>query len=201
MGNKVAVGFDDSNDDDLIIVEGLQKIKQGVLNADLQLICDGYNHITGDEIQPVAVKKKNRVEKIRELMKNSDTPKEKPVTKKPVKRRGKNTIDSLKKELLDLGFTEDELEDQTKEQMEQMLAGDNVQVQKGGKRFGKGKIQIITAGFDEEEFENNKIAHKKALKFTGGPVKRNTSLPKDNSDDPNAGFRVYSNNTKKIENE
>ena len=55
-------------DDDKIIIDGLTTIRTGIIERDWQIICDGFNLITGESLEPQL----SRVERIREAFKNNN---------------------------------------------------------------------------------------------------------------------------------
>lgn len=133
-------------DEDMIIVSGLMEIKRGIEEQDWQVVCDGYKIITGEEIKPVEVKL-SQVERVRKLM-NEQKPSSKKVNKKQP------------------DVEDDDVDDGTL----------SVITQKGGTRFGSGKLQIITDKEDENEAEKNAQLVKKRIKMPKrskytGPIK------------------------------
>jgi len=143
----------DLTDDD-IIANGLSIIREGIVHGNWQLICDGYKLITLEELPVPKAEVKNtkfNLDKIRSKVKNTQKVKKPKKTNKIVK---------------------DDLDDDTELE-------DNFQ--KGGKNFGRGKIQIISVPKDEEEIKTNLMLSKKKIKNT---TKRKAFKPSynENSD-------------------
>lgn len=82
-------------DNDDIIVDGLLKIKNGVETNSMQLICDGYNLITNENLKPVVAETKSRLDNIREKIANK---KNKSSSKKQRNKVDEDDIETVEKE-------------------------------------------------------------------------------------------------------
>jgi hypothetical protein len=151
--------------DDEVIIQGLGLIREGLVNNDLQKIYDGYNSISGEDLKPP---QKSRLEKIRGSIKGETAvcSDEEP---KPAK---------SKKKLVD-----EEANIDIKEHS-----------QKGGSRFGRGKIKVITTPVDEKMAKLNEEIASKTQKMKRSPASTQTIADRFRNPD---GDITYSDNFRK----
>lgn len=141
MGNVVAT---DMADDDEVISKGLLNVRDGILNGNWDAVCEGYNSISGENLEPFQYAK-SRLEKIRDNMKLGE---DKEVGGLPVvpkiKKSQKKTPETPKEEGVAI---------LTKEE---------------------GKMKVITNEFDQEEADFNKKMDSKSMKLPSPPRKHIT---------------------------
>jgi len=122
------------NEEDELIANGLKKIRDGLIKNDILLVYEGYNDISGENLEPPK-KVYSRLEQIRNAIVEDN------LDIKPEK--VKKTPKTPKKEII----KDEEL-------------GDNIAIlenkQSGGKRFGQGQITIISNEQNQDEIEQNK---------------------------------------------
>jgi hypothetical protein len=82
------MAFNKNKSEDDIIAESFILIKEGILNGDWIKVCEAYENISGEKIEP-PVKTETRLEKIRKVLSKSNKS-EKVNSKKPVKNNKKN---------------------------------------------------------------------------------------------------------------
>lgn len=141
------------NDEDILIGKGLKLVRKGIVDGSWDIVCKGYNLISGEELEPA--QKKTRLEIIREeIQKGEDSPiihaTEMPSTE------GGQIVE----------LPADRLPDE-----EGIVPA--IKTQKGGKRFGQGEITVISTAPDAKEMEQNRHDYKKAPvspKARGGNV-------------------------------
>lgn len=124
----------------------MQNIREGILSGEWLLVCKGYNSISGEELAPY--QKRSRLDNIRELLHQP-------------------TI-----EVKDIDKDIPNQENYQKDEEGLPIIGSTVEYrQKGGERFGKGEITIISSDkIPNEAEENAKNSRPRRV------VKRNTEL-------------------------
>lgn len=146
------------NDDDILIGKGLKLVRKGIVGGSWDIVCQGYNLISGEELEPA--QKKTRLEIIREEIQKDDDSTIIHATELPQEiYRSKDTITSIE-------LPTDRLPDE-----EGIVPA--IKTQKGGKRFGQGEITVISTAPDAKEMEQNRNDYKKAPvspKARGGNV-------------------------------
>jgi hypothetical protein len=183
------------NNEDQIIADAFLTLRQGILEGNWQLVCDAYEAVSGERI--ALEKPKTRLEKIREAM-NLDTEEVQAEPEEKVISIESMTVKELKTYLLGVGIKEKDLKNKNKSQLLDLLPQTSVSEPvvktinedeiKGGDRFGRGTVKIISDGFDPIEAGLNKKAAEKKTKL---PASVRSAPIKDNSEDDSAEFRFY----------
>lgn len=176
--------------EDYIIAQAFILIKEGVESLDWNKICDAYENITGEKIQPPE-KKKSRLENIREMMQTSSS-NEKNEENKLILLADEDVKDltapQLKKKLIDIGIENDNIKNMKKAQLLRLLneKQNSLKLPKPNRKDSdKPNIQIISSPYDSSEAEKNeKIA---STKIKTKPAKRGFSFK--NNDDDEAAIR------------
>lgn len=128
--------------EDEIIASGLNTILEGITSGDFQKVCDGYNSITGEEVEPPEVAPKlTKLQRIKAL-RDAKLPKE---NKKPTEKPSKKKPPQNDEEVTDSEIIE--------------IKGE------GGKIFGRGEITFITVPEDEQTQAANKLVSRKKLRL------------------------------------
>ena len=149
------------------IVNGLEKIRTGILSLDWQLVVDGYNLASGENLElPTKEPEKSKTELIRQKLQ------ERLVTKTVKKSKAKDP----KSEVVSLSDVEEILKSKYKQNPIDAVKNGNkerdeedvvptFQSQKGGKVFGQGNILVIQDAFDSDEAKKNKEIAEKTIKI------------------------------------
>lgn len=152
-----------SNDYEFIM-SGLDKIREGIILGDWNAVCDGFNSITGENLEPLDKPKKpksnkEKAQELKDLFKTRSKSESKPKPKS--KKNNKTKVDTDGEILID----ESEVKDK------RMKAKANY--------YGKKNPIIITTEIDEAEKEENRLLSKKKNKI--GLAKKRITGPKDTS--------------------
>jgi hypothetical protein len=188
--------------EDQIIAQAFLSIRQGIITGDWNLVCQAYEAISGEKLEPPRQKPKSRLEAIREQMGldtvESDEETEETQSEGSIIDISLMSPAQLKELLLKKGYKNSDFKGKKREDLLELLLKpsplepDVKSIQEteiqGGKRFGLGKVKIISDQFDPVEAEANKRLARSKMP----PVKRST-MPTDNSDDENSDFRFHKN--------
>lgn len=167
-------------DEDKIIANAIMQIKEGILSLNWQLIADSYAAISGEKINvPTIIKKEtSRLDAIRNMMKATS----------PLDMNVKD----LKSFLLKQGYKASDFKNKKKEQLVEMIKAEEIIMseiepplsidnstelvhtedgvygvklteQDGGRKFGQGKIQVISTAEDQEQIQENQRSNKKKI--------------------------------------
>lgn len=176
--------------EDQIIAQGFKLLREGIVAGDWQRVCDSYELVSGEKLDPPNQKPKSRLESIREMI-LSDVPAATEEPQQKIVDATKLSMNELKEALLKRGFGPDRLKGKKKDQLMELLnkpigyepvsQGSAVQEFQGGNRFGQGKIKVISDPYDPLEASLN--AKLKIHKDTRMPT---TEKPSD----PDADFRL-----------
>ena len=155
-----------------VIVNGLIKIKEGVLNQDWNAVCEGYAEITGEDLKP----KESKLAKIRRLTAEKQA-------QKPVKQK----VSKETKAKSDIVIAQPEDVVALTEENEPVIDPNEVVVKQ------VGKLKFITTKADpKEKAKNEQIAAKQDVM----PVERRGIQLVDTSNLPdNATVRANPNPT------
>jgi hypothetical protein len=137
-----------SENEDQIIADGLLLIRHGVYEANWQEVLNGYNMITAEGLELPEIKKKSRLENIREKMGTAPKVLEDVPMAKPSK-------EDVSAEGGEINISDTEIRTTT---IERKPEG------KGGKRFGTDSVGIISTGVDLKEKEKNERINKLTMK-------------------------------------
>lgn len=155
-------------EEDVLLAKGMILIKEGILQNNLKSIENGYNLITDEGISFPTVESKTKLERLKETLKQAETPSE----------------DGIKEEIA--GVDKPIKAKKSSSKKSKLDNEENVSIiiteQKGGTKFARDGIQIISSEPDEDEIKSNKLAAKKT---TNTQIKQRTSPPRDNSNDEN----------------
>jgi hypothetical protein len=152
------------NNEDKIIAEAFISIRTAILEGNWQLVCDAYESISGEKLDPPE-EEKSRLDNIRDLMQaQEDKPKP---GRKPKKEKPEVVIATEKEATEEVAISSGEL-------VEQKI---------------KNGMTVITTEFDEQEASLNKVVAAKKSKL---PTVKRSSQIIDNSDDENADSRFHS---------
>jgi hypothetical protein len=188
--------------EDQIIAQAFLSIRQGIITGDWNFVCQAYEAISGEKLEPPRQKPKSRLEAIREQMGldtvESDEETEETQSEGSIIDISLMSPAQLKELLLKKGYKNSDFKGKKREDLLELLLKpsplepDVKSIQEteiqGGKRFGLGKVKIISDQFDPIEAE----ANKRAARTKMPPVKRST-MPTDNSDDESSDFRFHKN--------
>lgn len=155
-----------------IVTNGLLQIKQGIQEGNWQIVCDGYNYISGEALTPKIESKKTSLKGLRDALRNQGITRPKDQPEVQVK-----TDDSSKV----LEDVQELVEKAIKIPVE--VTDSDIKEEKAGKQT------VISAGFDPEEAKANELLNKKKPKVK---VSR-SKPPTDNSQDEDAAIRFHQN--------
>lgn len=126
---------------------GLKSVKEGILSGQWELVCSGYNSISGENLQPF--KKVSRLDDIRELLHQPTV----------VISQAAHRLETTESEIV------------TDSNGLPIIGATQEHKQKGGEKFGRGEITIIsTDKIPNEAKANAKNSRPRRV------VKRNTEL-------------------------
>lgn len=130
------------------MLNGLRNIREGIVSGSWLLVCDGYNSISGEDLKPY--KKISRLDNIREML-------HQPTIESTEVEVNANTNTNTNTNIDDEGLP--------------IIGATKEYRQKGGERFGKGEITIISSDkIPNEAEENARNSRPRRV------VKRNTEL-------------------------
>jgi hypothetical protein len=197
------------NEDD-IIAQGLVLVRTGIIENDWSKICEGYNSISGENLQP-PTKPKSRLERIRESIQgqtdetqtientavvDNDNDNTEVTTEELISFDNMTVVD-LKEHLASFDIKIDSLKGKKKQDLIKLckqLAETKkatlevlVQKQKGGEKFGMGEITVISDPYDPELAIKNMALAAKTLKMPN----RKSVVVRDTSGDEDADYRYY----------
>jgi hypothetical protein len=132
--------------DDQVIIDGLMKIRAGIINDSWDEVCEGYNSITGEALEHVSkAPPPTRLERIRGALATKDSAE--PATEAPKNAKSSSRVKTA---------AEIKEEDRAKDQ-EEPVSENEVVIQK------KGDLTIITFQEDEGLKQRNKKDKEKTL--------------------------------------
>lgn len=152
MAKKTAVATPD-DDDDEDLINGIKLIQKGILEGSTEIVCKGYNMISGENLS-WPQNNLSKLEKVRKALSNLDNKKKDPKKKIITVEDEQDTADE---EL------SDEFSGKYKVDPRVLMSGVSeresdighqpiFQTQKGGRKFGNdAPILIISDPYDEEE--------------------------------------------------
>jgi hypothetical protein len=188
--------------EDQLIAEAFVMLRAAILDGDWVKVCSAYEIISGERLEPPNQKVKTRLEKIREMM-NVETQTEDESNEIEDSEPQATSVESmtakeLKDYLVKTGINPKNLKGKNKTELLKMAVTANpfeptvneikeTEIE-GGKKFGLGKVKIISDGFDPIEAELNKLASKRKTNI----VTREPKVIEDTSDDDTAQHRFHS---------
>ena len=178
------------NDDDQVIIDCLQDIKQGIQNGEWVDVCKGYNGITGESLEPPQDSdvdydppKPSKLQKIREHFsqnqnENNDFEQEESVEEYQPINWGSMTIKNILQTLEDQFGISDISYDKKADLVEKAKEIEKTHMPEQTVIKNEGGMQVISTPPDPEEAKINERKHKSNPDANLKPAKRNTEFDK-----------------------
>jgi hypothetical protein len=133
-------------DEDETIAMSFLLIKEGVLSKDWTKVIEAYGLVTGEQLS-LPIEQKSRLDNIRQLMKDKNSP--------PKKSWEDLTAKEIKQSLLDMEISQEELKNKSKKELVQLARTKAIVQNPEIVKESNGTMQVITGGFDPEEAKHN----------------------------------------------
>lgn len=197
-----------------IITKGLANIREGILNANWDNVCDGYNLIAGEKLNVPDTPPIHLLDSIRQIVNSpQDEETDEGNTKEDYEEQEEDnnnlienmqimSVAAIKTELKNLGIKPKSFKNiKTKKKLiefvnsfmdsdRQRFKTTIVKHNKNAK-FARGKLKIISAASNEfEQKQNRQMTHGN---ITLRATSRRITKPKDTSDDTSKSVRYYDN--------
>lgn len=160
---KIKVVAEKQESDDETIFRGLSNVREGILSGEWDLVCEGYNLITEDNLEPPDKPKLSKLERIRAKLKSESTEEE----------------------------NDEEINEETEDVQDGGMIIKTVE-RPDNARFGAGKLEIISSPINKkQQIQNQKHAAAKP-RITKPRINPLSHIPTPKDDPTNqASIRIY----------